>query len=78
MATRDVLCSDCPFCGLENAFGINTSDTDPKRPEIHIVTCRGCFRSYDVAYEDMAYRGKTEEEIGRMSPSVSTGSWVQR
>ena len=63
--SQSVLCADCPDCSSEIIVNLKTSHRPFGDSEkmLYRLVCTTCGHSYDVQFEDLELREKSEEEI---------------
>ena len=63
--SQSVLCADCPDCRSEIIVNLNTSHRPfgDSQKMLYRLVCTTCGHSYDVHFEDLQLRDKSEEEI---------------
>jgi transposase-like protein len=71
-----VLCSDCPECHSEVLvkLGMSRCPDSPASEPLYRISCSTCGRTYDIRFEDLALRNKSEAEL-KSSPAVTTFAW---
>jgi transposase-like protein len=74
--SQSVLCSDCPECHSEVLvkLGVSRRPDSPGGEPLYRICCAVCGRSYDVRFEDLSLRIKSEEEI-QSHQAVTTFAW---
>ena len=63
--SQSVLCADCPDCRSEIIVNLKMSHRpfgDPQKMLYRLV-CTTCGHSYDVHFEDLQLREKSDDEI---------------
>jgi hypothetical protein len=65
--SQSVLCADCPDCRSEIIVNLKISHRPFGDSEkmLYRLVCMTCGHSYDVHFEDLQLREKSEEEIAR-------------
>ncbi len=73
--STSVLCVDCPECGSEIIVNLGTAHRPfgDNEKMLYRLVCTICGLSYDVHFEDLVLREKSDDEIGNRSQITTFG-----
>jgi len=65
--SQTIYCCDCPECHSEIAVNLGTSHRPfgDNEKMLYRVACNTCGLSYDVHFEDLQLRERSDDEIAR-------------